>query len=137
MSHDEEKELGAGQPKVEALSSSDDNSSLDPASYGSGFLGKLLYWEAQLDRKLGVESQAIVRMRAEDKTPQPWHQQATMALLWAGATMNVSCFSTGFLGWEFGLDLGQSITITIFGTLLGSMVAGVRTFLFFNLCFLS
>jgi purine-cytosine permease-like protein len=28
-----------------------------------------------------------------------------MASLWASGTMNLSCFATGFLGWEMGLDL--------------------------------
>jgi NCS1 nucleoside transporter family len=116
MAQDEEKQV--------AKVASDDEPSLEEGSFGGGILGKLLYWEAILDRKLGVEAQAIQRHRAEDKKPQSWHQQATMALLWAGATMNVSCFATGFLGWEFGLDLSQSIPITIFGTILGSMVAG-------------
>ena len=36
--------------------------------------------------------------------------------------MNLSCFTTGFLGWELGLSLKQSILTTIFGTLLGSML---------------
>lgn len=45
-----------------------------------------------------------------------------MALMWASGTMNLSCFATGFLGWEFGLDLKQNILTVIFGTLLGSMV---------------
>lgn len=50
-----------------------------------------------------------------------------MALLWASGTMNLSCFATGFLGWEFGLDLKQNILTVVFGTLLGSMVT-VRMF---------
>jgi hypothetical protein len=28
-----------------------------------------------------------------------------MASLWASGTMNLSCFATGFIGWEMGLDL--------------------------------
>lgn len=36
--------------------------------------------------------------------------------------MNLSCFATGFLGWELGLDLSRTITITMFSTLLGSAV---------------
>lgn len=42
--------------------------------------------------------------------------------MWMSATMNLSCFATGFLGWELGLDLSRIITITIFSTLLGSAV---------------
>ncbi|KKY37389.1 putative nucleoside [Diaporthe ampelina] len=118
MAYDEEKKLGrvASQPA--------DSGSELVGSGGSGMLDRLLSLEATMDSKLGIESQAIQRVRPEDKRPQSWHEQATMALLWAGATMNVSCLSTGFLGWEFGLDLGQTIPVTIFGTLLGASVAG-------------
>jgi NCS1 nucleoside transporter family len=56
---------------------------------------------------------------------QPWHSQLVMALLWASGTMNVSCFATGFLGWEyFGLSLKQSLLITIFASILGGAVSG-------------
>jgi hypothetical protein len=89
-----------------------------------GILGTMCGWEATLDRKLGIESQAIRRKLPEEKVPQKWHNQAVMALLWSGGIMNLSCMSTGFLGPNWGLTLGQSICITIFGTLLGSSVAG-------------
>lgn len=45
------------------------------------------------------------------------------------ATMNLSCFATGFLGWELGLDLSRTITITMFSTLLGSAVTVSQTYL--------
>lgn len=38
--------------------------------------------------------------------------------------MNISCFSTGLLGSEFGLDLSQTIAITVLGTLLGAALSG-------------
>lgn len=47
-----------------------------------------------------------------------------MALLWASGTMNISCFATGFLGWEFGLDLRQNVLIIIFGSTVGGAVTG-------------
>lgn len=89
-----------------------------------GFLGRLRAFEESMDRRLGVESHAIARKRPEDKDPQfaVWHNQAVMFLLWMSATMNLSCFATGFLGWEFGLDLNRSIVIIVFATLLGSAV---------------
>lgn len=93
-------------------------------SQDHGILSKLRNFEARMDRKLGIESQAIDRKRAEDKKPVPWHEQLTMALLWASGTMNTSCFATGFLGWEFGLDLKQAILITIFASILGGAVTG-------------
>lgn len=52
-------------------------------SQDNGFFSRLRSFEARLDKKLGIESEAIDRKRAEDKGPVPWHQQLTMALLWA------------------------------------------------------
>ena len=90
----------------------------------SGILARLRHYEALLDDKLGVEKNGPARILPEDRKPP---NQAVMALMWASATMNLSCFATGFLGWEFGLDLKQSILTVIFGTFLGSM-ATVRRF---------
>lgn len=95
-----------------------------PVKQNGGILSKLRDLEAALDRKLGVESQAIDRVKPEDKVYQPWHSQAVMALLWASGVMQISCLATGLLGPEFGLDFKQSVLITIFGTLLGGMVSG-------------
>ncbi|KAJ5902444.1 hypothetical protein N7495_002972 [Penicillium taxi] len=133
MAYDEEKHLGqsvgedlrkvASQSAFDVGSSNKATLEYDNATNDS-ILGKLRAFETSLDKKFGIESQAINRVLPEEKVPQLWHHQAMMALLWAGCTMNISCFSTGLLGWEFGLDFTQSITITIFGTLLGSMVSG-------------
>lgn len=90
----------------------------------NGIFSQLRRFEARMDAKLGIESEAIERKRAEDKRPVRWHEELTMALLWASGTMNTSCFATGFLGWEFGLSLKQAILITIFGSLLGGCVTG-------------
>ena len=95
-----------------------------PITQDNGILSKLRRLEATLDTKLGVESEAIVRKLPHEKRPVPWHEQLTMALLWASGTMNTSCFATGFLGHEFGLSLKQSIVITIFASLLGGAVTG-------------
>ena len=84
-----------------------------------GVLARLRHYEAILDDKLGVEKNGPARILPEDRR-QP--NQFIMGLMWASATMNLSCFATGFLGWEFGLDLRQSIVTVIFGTLIGSMV---------------
>lgn len=61
----------------------------------TGLLAKLRDLETLLDRKLGVESEAIDRKLPEDRKHVPWHSQLNMALLWASGTMNVSCFATG------------------------------------------
>ena len=96
----------------------------NPVSQDDGILSKLRRLEARMDQKLGVESEAIDRKRAEDKKPVPWHEQLTMALLWASGTMNTSCYATGFLGFEFGLSLRQSIPIYIMASILGGAVTG-------------
>lgn len=96
----------------------------EPVAQESGLLGGLRAFEARMDKKLGVESEAIVRKRPEDKKDVSWVEELTMALLWASGTMNTSCFATGFLGWEFGLSLKQSIVITIFASILGGALTG-------------
>ncbi|KAK8050957.1 hypothetical protein PG993_002342 [Apiospora rasikravindrae] len=90
----------------------------------TGVLASLRRFEVKLDKKIGVESEAIVRKRPEDKRHVPWHEQLSMALLWASSTMNTSCFATGFLGHELGLSLRQSIAITICASLIGSALTG-------------
>jgi hypothetical protein len=78
----------------------------EPASeQETGILARMREWEAAMDRKLGIESQAIERKLPEDRVDLTWKDSLTMASLWASGTMNLSCFATGFLGWEFGLDL--------------------------------
>jgi NCS1 nucleoside transporter family len=89
-----------------------------------GLMGKMRALEARMDNKLGIESEAIVRKRAEDKRKVHWVEELSMALLWASGTMNTSCFATGFLGWEFGLSLKQSILITIFASILAATLSG-------------
>ncbi|KAI7302909.1 hypothetical protein KC315_g15915 [Hortaea werneckii] len=76
-----------------------------------------------MDRKHGIESEAIDRKLPDERQPMTWASQLGMALLWASGTMNLSCFSTGFLGWQFGLSLKQSIVIVIFASLLGGAVS--------------
>lgn len=70
-----------------------------------GVLSKLRNFEALMDRKLGIESEAIDRKLPEERKKMTWRDSMTMAALWASGTMNLSCFATGFLGWEFGLNL--------------------------------
>jgi NCS1 nucleoside transporter family len=95
-----------------------------PVKQDGGVLSKLRNMEAVMDRKLGIESEAIVRKLPEERVKMTWRDTLTMAALWASGTMNLSCFATGFLGWEFGLNLWQSIVCMIFGSLLGGAVSG-------------
>ena len=84
-----------------------------------GLLARVRYYERWLDRKLGLESLGIDRVHPEDRKPP---NPLVMAFMWASGTMNLSCFSTGFLGVEYGLSLGQTIPIIICASLLGSAV---------------
>jgi hypothetical protein len=91
-----------------------------------GFFGTLRHFEEVLDRKLGVEAHGPARILPEERDPKygKWSHQVVMALMWASGTMNLSCFATGFLGWELGLDLGTTIYITIIASFAGSAVTG-------------
>lgn len=129
MEADEEKGRVAGHRTSGEKGALDDSSNDTPdhataSPKQTGILAKLRNLEARMDAKLGIESEAIVRKRAEDKKDVPWTEELTMALLWASGTMNTSCFATGFLGWEFGLSLKQAILITIFSSILGGVVTG-------------
>ncbi|KAL7815113.1 permease for cytosine/purines, uracil, thiamine, allantoin domain-containing protein [Trichoderma gracile] len=114
----------ANEKDVAAVVSDDNSTESVPGETGSGLLFRLRRIEAQMDKKLGIESEAIVRKQEEDKKPVPWIEQLTMALLWASGTMNTSCFATGFLGAEFGLSLKQAILVTIFASIMGGAVTG-------------
>lgn len=84
-----------------------------------GVFATIRYYEEYLDRKMGIESHSLDRVHPENRDSP---SSVVMGLMWASATMNISCFSTGFLGNEFGLSLGQTIPIVIFATLLGAAV---------------
>ncbi len=90
----------------------------------NGFLSKLRYFEAELDKKLGIESQAIDRKLPEERKPVSWHSQLTMFFLWASGTMNLSCFATGFLGYDFGVNLSTTVPLIFFGSVLGASITG-------------
>jgi hypothetical protein len=125
MSSSDLEEKGGIKPYVE------DDPELPPqlqAIAHKGFLGTLRHYEAVMDRKLGVEAHGPARILPEERDPAygKWNQQIVMALMWASGTMNLSCFTTGFLGWELGLDLSQTIWITIVASFVGAAVT-VRT----------
>ena len=114
--HDIEK-----RPSVAVDISADRYVSVDDVLHRRGFLGHLRYYEAKLDEKLGVEAHGPDRILPDKREPpNVW----VMAAIWASGTMNLSCFTTGFLGFEFGLALKQTIPLTIFASLIGSAVTG-------------
>ncbi|KAL7786835.1 permease for cytosine/purines, uracil, thiamine, allantoin domain-containing protein [Trichoderma afarasin] len=105
---------GGESPVGDILTSSD----LEP-----GLLASLRRFEARMDKALGIESHAIDRKTADQKRPVKWYEELTMAFVWASGTLNISCFSTGFLSWEFGLSLKQSLLIIIFACFTGGAVS--------------
>lgn len=96
-----------------------DEAEPEKTSKPRGILATIRYYEEYLDRKMGIESHSLDRVHPENRDSP---SSVVMGLMWASATMNISCFSTGFLGNEFGLSLGQTIPIVIFSTLLGAAV---------------
>lgn len=124
----QDEEKYAVEPKVAASGSDDEVPSYGASSSEKGILAKLRGFEAALDRKIGVETHGIARRRPEDRDPTyaSWSNQAVMFLMWMSATTNLSCFATGFLGWELGLDLWRSILIIIFSSFIGAAITVSR-----------
>ena len=76
--------------------------------------------ERYLDRKIGLEAEPVERKLPEQRRATSWSQQLNIIFLWASANITLSPFSSGFLGWEFGLSLKESLLCCVFGTLIGS-----------------
>lgn len=95
------------------------DSNSTPVPKDNGILARLRDLEALMDKKLGVESEAIDRKLPSERKHVPWHSQLNMALLWASGTMNVSCFATGC-----ALLANGSVHVLICGRFPGM---GVRT----------
>lgn len=123
---DVEKQPAVGVAASSGSSQDQPDQEISSPAPQHGILATLRRFEAKLDRKIGVETHGISRRRPEDRDPAyaSWSNQAVMFLMWMSATTNLSCFATGFLGWELGLDLGRNITLIIFSTLLGAAVTG-------------
>ena len=120
-----EKEIGV--VTVERVDSHDLDAGRQLTRFDGAFSGLRVFAqmrkaEEKLDKKFGVESHGPDRVLPESRNnpPSSW----VMFALWSSCTMNLSCFATGFLGQEFGLNLMQSILCVIFGTFLGSAVTG-------------
>lgn len=111
---DMEKSLPT-EPAVSPVEEADFEKSSTPR----GLFATIRYYEEYLDRKMGIEAHSLDRVHPENRDSP---SSVVMGLMWASATMNISCFSTGFLGNQFGLSLGQTIPIVIFATLLGAAV---------------
>ena len=122
MSSSDVEEKGDIKPYVSDDVSSDSESPQPTAR--RGFLETLRHYEDVLDKKIGVEAHGPARLLPEERDPAygKWNKQIVMALMWASGTMNLSCFTTGVLGWELGLSLPQTIWITIVASFIGAAV---------------
>lgn len=83
--------------------------------------------ERFLDRKIGLEAEAIERKLPEQRHKASWSEQLNIIFLWMSSNITLSPFTTGFLGWEFGLSLKESLLCCIFGTLIGSCATAYCT----------
>ncbi|KAK0638766.1 cytosine-purine permease [Cercophora newfieldiana] len=127
---DEEKTVGSGHgsnspvPKAGTVVKVDDLDNNAPRP--RGILAKMLHYEQVLDKKLGVESLSLERRTPEGRNPsfRSWSKQIMMFLMWISSCCNLCCFATGFIGYEFGLDLKSTLLITCFGNLLGCLLPG-------------
>ncbi|KAJ5292023.1 nucleoside transporter [Penicillium angulare] len=124
MAYDPEKGLDEANITTVDENSSGRSADNEIFEQGTGPFARMRAFEARMDKKLGIESEAITRKRPEEKRKVHWVEELSMALLWASGTMNTSCFATGFLGWEFGLTLKQSILLTIFASMIASCLTG-------------
>ena len=70
------------------------SSVMENGTYHRGLFAGLLRIEAWLDKKVGVESEAIERKRPEDRKPIKWYEELNMAFLWASGTMNLHAACT-------------------------------------------
>lgn len=84
-------------------------------------------FEQYLDRKIGMEAEAVERKLPDQRHLNSWYDQLNIIFLWASGNITLSPFSTGFLGWEFGLSLKESLLCCIFGTLIGSCATAYCT----------
>lgn len=74
--------------------------------------------EQWMDKKLGVESLGIDRVKEEDKQPPSLFNTFW---LWWSMTCHVGTIPLGILGPEFGLTFGQSCSAIVVGTFLGAL----------------
>lgn len=103
---------------VESLEGTSEEIILD--SY-SGILGRLRYYEAVFDKKLGVEAHGPRRILPhEKKPPNTW----VMFAMWGSSGVyTLGGLTLGFIGWEYGLGIKQTIPIMMFASLVGCAVA--------------
>ncbi|OTB15005.1 hypothetical protein K445DRAFT_301601 [Daldinia sp. EC12] len=112
---DEEKNV----PQVVGIDVDTSSEEIQIRPNKTSFLAKLRSYEDTLDRKLGVESHSIERKLPGDRNPfyTRWSGH-----FWIGGCTNLGSFASGFIGWELGLDLRQSILVIIFGSVAGGAV---------------
>ena len=82
-------------------------------------LGKLKLWEMALDKKLGMEGQGIERI-PEDKRHPP--SNLNMIFFWFSNLFSLGLIPIGMLGPIFGISLRDSIILSVFASILGSIL---------------
>lgn len=74
--------------------------------------------EQWLDRKMGIETQGIDRIPDADKKPPSLYN---CFFFWCSLTCHAGTLPIGILGPEFGLNLRQSVSAIVVGTMLGAL----------------
>lgn len=79
-------------------------------------LGRL---EKQMDKRLGVESQGIDRLRDDERKPP---SMLNAVLIWYSLNLHVASLPVGFLGPELGLSFPMSCAAVILGVFTGGLL---------------
>ncbi|KAE8149066.1 permease for cytosine/purines, uracil, thiamine, allantoin-domain-containing protein [Aspergillus avenaceus] len=91
---------------------------------GNSILRSLRNLETWIDRKLGVEAMGIERV-PDDKRQPP--QILNMMFFWFSMLISPMLIPIGMLGPIFGLSVHTSVILTIFATLIGSIMPSFTT----------
>jgi hypothetical protein len=84
-----------------------------------GPLRHLGHFERQMDKRLGVESQGIDRIREDERKPP---SLLNAVLMWYSLNLHVASLPVGFLGPELGLSFGMSCAAVILGVFTGALL---------------
>ncbi|EXJ86017.1 hypothetical protein A1O1_06386 [Capronia coronata CBS 617.96] len=95
------------------------NSEEHPTNFFTRFLLRSRQIEDWMDKKLGVEQDAIQRVPTEDRKPP---SKFNMVFLWFSMLLSPTLISIGLLGPLFGLSVTDSAILTVFASMLGAVI---------------
>ncbi|PWY84742.1 nucleoside transporter [Aspergillus heteromorphus CBS 117.55] len=86
---------------------------------GNGLLRSLRQFENWVDGKLGVEAMGVERVPDDQRRPP---EVLNMMFFWFSVLISPTLIPVGMLGPLFGLSVNTSIILTVFATLIGSLM---------------